>query len=131
MADPKHISFHLGIGTYDPNLYLTAAVLVSPPDDARSMAALAASLGYSGTQPLIDGAVTYKAVVDLFHEAATALMDGGGSCLISFSGHGTEFKHPHAKSRQAVCLADAAMSNDVIAGLLSGFPQDALVLFVK
>jgi hypothetical protein len=131
MADPKHISFHLGIGTYDPNLYPTAAVLISPPDDANSMFDLAATLGYVATPALIDGAVTYEAVVDLFHDAARALMDGGGSCLISFSGHGTEFKHPNAKSRQAVCLADAAMSNDVIAGLLSGFPEDALVLFVK
>jgi hypothetical protein len=131
MSDPKHISFHLGIGTYDPTLYPTASHLISPPDDARSMAALAATLGYTATRTLIDGAVTYEAVVDLFINAAAALMDGGGSCLITFSGHGTEFKHPHVKPRQAACLADAAMSNDAVAGLLAEFPKDSTVLFVK
>lgn len=147
----KRISFHVGVGTYDPHVYPTALPLLSAAFDARSMFNTALDLGYTpfdlkpavawdGTPPappnvFIDSAAKYDAVIDAFEQAAD-MLDDGDSCLISFSSHGTQFKNnapqptPDGPLNEAVCLFDYTLLDDVIYGLLGGFKKGVDVILM-
>lgn len=150
MAAPKRVSFHVGVGTYDPNSYPTALPLVSPPSDVRAMYGLAKSFGYTSVdlQPLakwdgtsaapanvrLDGAATYAEVVDFFTESAK-LLQAGDRCFITFSCHGVQIEDlqvpsPDGLLDEGVCLFDFIMTDDVVTGLLRAFKKDVNVLLV-
>jgi hypothetical protein len=141
----KSVSFHIGIGTYDPNVFLAASKLLSAADDARAMYNLATTLGYraldlvsrdiwDGKVPrppnvLIDEDAKYTRAVNLFRQSAALLQDEGDRCLITFSGHGTQFKklpgvvNGDGEFNEAACLFDFPLVDDVICGLLGDFKK--------
>jgi hypothetical protein len=152
MAKNKRVSFHIGVGTYDPIAYPTATPLISAAEDARAMYNLADNLGYtpldlkprgpwSGAAAappnvLIDKAAKYETVVGCFQKAAKVLNNEGDKCLITFSGHGTQFANndampnPDGLLDEALCLFDYTLLDDVLYGLLEGFAKSVDVVLV-
>jgi hypothetical protein len=148
----KKISFHIGLRTYDPIAYHTAAPLISAADDARAMYNLADRLGYTpldlkprgqwdgiaAAPPnvLIDKAAKYDAVAGCFQKTATLLNNEGDKCLITFSGHGTQFANNDPMPNddgpfdEAICVYDYALLDDVLYGLLEGFAKGVDVVLV-
>ena len=152
MTKNKKISLHIGVGRYDPTTYPTAAKLISPALDARAMYNRADRLGYTpfdltsrgqwnGSAPappnvLIDKKATYETVVGAFQDAAELLTNEGDKCLITFSGHGTQFANndpmpnDEGPEDEALCLYDYALLDDVLYGLLEGFAKGVDVTLV-
>lgn len=150
MADPKRVSFHIGLNRYDSDAYLGAAKLLSPRVDAQAMYDLARAWGYTlldlkpaaewdGSDPApanvrLDEKATFEEVTILFDKAA-AMLAAGDRCFITFSCHGVQVADTASSAvdggnDESICLFDCVMTDDVLTGLLLKFEEKVNVILV-
>lgn len=127
-------SIHIGVNKYDKNVWGADADLRGCVADAVGMSQLAREYGYARTEILLDTQATKHAVTSLIAKAAKEMMPGE-TCLISFSGHGTQVRDKSGEEfdglDEAICLHDDALYDDELVSLLSQFKAGVNVNIVS
>jgi hypothetical protein len=131
----KGMSLHIGVNGLDPVHFpgmLTS--LQGCENDARTMAQIAKTGGFSVANPLLGAAATSTAVVDGISTAASQLNDGD-TFLITFAGHGGFVRNPRTPaeggSDQTWVLYDRQMLDDELYHLWTIFKPGVRVVVVS
>jgi len=122
----KGISLHIGVNTVDPNHYDGwSGPLQACENDAKDMANIANSQGFSSTILLTEDATTGNVIRAISH--ASHELESGDMFFITFSGHGGQIQDQDAAFEEVDgldetwCLYDAQLVDDQTYTLLSRF----------
>ena len=131
----KGMSLHIGVNGLDPVHFpglLTS--LQGCENDARTMAQIAKTGGFSVADPLLGSAATAAAVVDGISAAAAHLRDGD-TFLLTFAGHGGFVQNPRTPeeggSDQTWVLYDRQMLDDELYQLWTIFKPGVRIVVVS
>jgi metacaspase-1 len=140
------VSVHIGLNAVNPRHYMGwPGNLVACENDARDMAAVAASLGYAKSTVLLTKAATSRRVMAAI-EAAAAGMWPGDAFLLTYSGHGgqvtdsngDEAERDYGESGEVGdakdetwCLYDRQLIDDEMWALWAVFPARSRVFVVS
>lgn len=117
-------SIHLGLNKVDPKHYGGDAALEGCHNDAKAMQSLAVAQGFKPLGTLLDKNATVDRFKELMTEAATTLVKGD-ALLITFSGHGSQFKDANSEEGdgqdETWCLFDRMILDDEIYQLICKF----------
>lgn len=136
----RGVALHIGLNQVDPNHYRDAqgkpwaGTLAACENDARDMAALAASLGYEVRGPLLTAAAHSAAVIE--HVAAAAReLENGDIFFLTYSGHGGQVVNTNPnddpeedKLDETWCLFDRQLLDDELFALFSEFRSGVRVV---
>ena len=127
------ISLHIGLETVSKDHYFFLKPLYGAPRDALYMQELADKSGFT-SKILVNEAATRAAVMNELESAATKLQ-GGDIFLISYSGHGGQFKikkykdlHEKDGHDETWCLYDEQIIDDELYKLWTNFREGVRVL---
>ena len=136
------LSLHIGINSISRSAYRNTrySTLKGCHNDALAFQAIARRKGFHVMAVLLDRAATFATVESLIRSAAQ-LLENGGTCLLTFSGHGVQqcdaepgFRDSGGREEGAynecLVLYDRLMKDDYLHGLLAQFCAGAHVIFV-
>jgi len=131
----KGMSLHIGVNGLDPSHFPGLHnSLQGCENDARTMAQIAKSGGFTVTAPLLGPAATASAVVNGISTAAAHLGDGD-TFLLTFAGHGGFVQNPRTPdeggSDQTWVVYDRQMLDDELYQLWTIFKPGVRVVVVS
>lgn len=119
-------SIHIGVNKYNKSIWGPNADLRGCVADAVGMSQLAKDYSYEKSVIMLDEQATVKAMRDAILKAAT-LVKSGETCLISYSGHGTQVRDQSGEEAdgldEALCLHDGLLYDDQLVELLTHFEE--------
>lgn len=131
----KGISLHIGLNRIDPNHYAGwEGTLNACENDARSMEAIAKTLGYR-TEIQLSEQGTRAALVEFLTRAARDLKSGD-MLLLTYSGHGNQMPdldgdEPVDKLDETWCLYDGQMIDDELYRMYGALAEGVRVLILS
>ncbi|MDT3396709.1 caspase family protein [Streptomyces sp. B1866] len=130
----RGVSIHIGMNEIDASKYGTKGQLKNCENDAKAMAALAESAGFSVGPVLLSREATRQTVTDALKRAAADL-SAGDMLLLTYAGHGSQVPdkngdEPDAKDETWV-LYDRQYVDDELYQAYSKFDKDVRILILS